>query len=30
MPYLIKCLGDIKEGRGAVGFAIEGVKDFVN
>jgi hypothetical protein len=30
MPYLIKGLGDIKEGRGAVGFAIEGVKDFVN
>jgi hypothetical protein len=30
MPYLIKGLGDIKEGSGAVGFAIEGVKDFVN
>jgi hypothetical protein len=30
MPYLIKGLGYIKEGRGAVGFAIKGVKDFVN
>jgi hypothetical protein len=30
MPDFIKGLGDIKKGRGAVGFAIKGIKDFVN
>jgi hypothetical protein len=30
MPCLIEGLGYIKEGRGAVSFAIEGVKKFVN
>jgi hypothetical protein len=30
MPNFVKGLGDVKEGRGAVGFAIKGIEDFVD
>jgi hypothetical protein len=30
MPDFVKGLGDVKEGRGAVGFAIKGIEDFVD
>jgi hypothetical protein len=30
MPDFVKGLGDVEEGRGAVGFAIEGFEDFVD
>jgi hypothetical protein len=30
MRDFVKGLGDVKEGRGAVGFAIKGIEDFVD
>jgi hypothetical protein len=30
MPDFVKGLGDVKEGRGAVGFAIKGIEDFMD